>query len=84
MENKKNTPHQFNDKKNKNLSNQISKPEPLIIGKEAFLILDSNTKAKAIIFGIRYSKNRVHYDLNVSTEKGIIPFYNIDSVLVKF
>jgi hypothetical protein len=60
------------------------RPEKDLVDKEVTVILNSDAKVKATIFGVRYSKGKIHYDLNVFTDKGVIPFYNIDSKIVKF
>lgn len=79
MENNKNKTTNINQKKSEPLNSALS-----LIGKEVTLILNVNSKAPAKIFGVRYSKGKIHYDLHVNTDNGLIPFYNIDSVIIKF
>lgn len=40
---------------------------------------------QATIIAIRFSRGgKVHFDLNVETFSGVVPFYNIDSKIVTF
>ena len=75
------TVHKGKDKDKKN--DDVITAKIFKIGDNVKLTITEKTAAEATVFGIRFSKNKVHYDLNVKSDKGVIPFYNIDSVLIK-
>jgi len=57
-------------------------PSPLQVGDEAKLILANGVEATCTVIAVRFAKNKISYDLNVKTEKGVIPVYNVDSAIV--
>ncbi len=60
----------------------VSEPLMFKIDDEVAVKICEGSMFRAKVLAVRISKQKVHYDLSVTTSSGVIPFYNIDSVIV--